>query len=125
MRGTTQYCFDSLGVKEEGRYPLGLFYCQNGKSEGQVFTLTKGGEFRREDTCATVQDGTVSLTECYSNKDQKWQLRENGKAHSIVHEQSGLCMDITGVESGKQVKANKCDQKVDGQKFTFGKMCDA
>lgn len=121
MRGHVQYCFDTLGAKEAGSYPLGIFYCQNGKSANQVFTLTKSGEFRREETCAVVWSGKVHFTHCLGSSDQKWHLSEQSQ---IVNDKTGLCIDITGIESGKQVLAKTCDPTVPGQIWTFDKKCD-
>ncbi len=120
IRDTTKYCLDTLGAKEQGSWPLGVFYCQDGKSANQVMTLTKDGEFRREETCAVVWSGLVSMHTCLGSQDQKWHRTSDG---AIVHDKSGLCLDITDVQSGKQVHANPCDPSRPGQKWKFDHDC--
>ncbi len=119
-RVTTKYCLDTLGVKEHGIFPIGMFFCQEGKSANQVFTLTKNGQFRREDSCAQVRLGKAIMTSCYDTQDQKWHLTSNG---AIVNSKTGLCLDITNVESGKNVDMKECDPTRPGQKWNFAIKC--
>lgn len=116
----TKYCLDTLGAKEQNSLPLGLYYCQNGKSANQVFTLSKNGEFRREDVCAVVWSGKVQMYTCLGSLNQKWHLNNHGQ---IVNDKTGLCLDKSNIEIGKQLHANNCDPSSPGQIWKFDKNC--
>lgn len=111
---------DTLGGKEQGQIELGIFYCQNGKSANQVFTLTNNGILRREESCASVYNYFVYLRACDDSSELKWHTNSDG---NIVHDSSGLCLDVTSVKSGHQMKVANCDASLPGQKWTFEKSC--
>lgn len=120
MIGTTNFCLDTLSGKEQGQIPLGVFYCQGGKSANQVFTLTNEGVLRREEACASVYNKFVYLRNCDDSSEQKWHMNSDG---NFIHDSSGLCLDATDVKSGQQMKAAACDPNSSGQKWSFEKHC--
>jgi hypothetical protein len=112
-------CFDTLGKDEKGRIDLGVFYCQGGASANQVFSLSHKNELRREDLCCSGSNApgsSVIMEPCWDKSNQKW---KHTKSSTIVHIESGLCIDITDVKSGEIAKLKTCDTSKPGQLWEF------
>ncbi|XP_058800355.1 polypeptide N-acetylgalactosaminyltransferase 1 [Phymastichus coffea] len=111
-------CLDNLQRDEEKPYNLGLYECHSQLFPSQYFSLSKKGELRREDTCATVIEDEnkkdtfkVCMKECEEIEDDKeWILTEDGK---ILHLRTGLCLDTTGIKSKDDVIATACSDSQD------------
>ena len=113
----TGFCLDTLQRDEKNIINLGVFSCQGGGSSAQMFSLTKSNQLRREMTCVEAQaansgkPGSVQLTQC-SSSPQKWQLTEDKLMQNM---DTGLCLDVDGVQGGGDVVANKCDSSKETQ----------
>lgn len=112
-------CLDTLGKDEKNQFNVGLFFCQNGQSAMEVFSLSKTGELRREEACMDSQGQAgqpVGMMNCHDQRgNQEWKLnRETG---AIIHS-SGLCLDRAEVKSGGDVIINPCSGS-DSQKWEF------
>ncbi|XP_033761442.1 probable N-acetylgalactosaminyltransferase 9 isoform X2 [Pecten maximus] len=94
-------CLDTLGKDEKTTFDVGLFSCQNGASASEVFSLSMDKELRREEGCMAYHGqtgGHPQLVNCNGAANQKWQHDKN--TGTIVHEETGLCLDRDKVESG-------------------------
>jgi hypothetical protein len=101
----SSFCLDTLGKDEKTSFSLGVFFCQGGTSANQVFSLSKADELRREDLCSSgagKEGSDVQMVPCYGDKMHKW--THSKKSSSIVHKESGLCLDVTNVKNGEYVK---------------------
>lgn len=120
-------CLDTLQRDEKGTINLGVFSCQSGGSSSQVFSLTKSGQLRREMTCAVVypsnkkdgeKSGSVLMPACTGPLDnEKWTFKDN----LLEHSETGLCLDVDGIVSGKDIVARPCDKEKGTQKWEFHK----
>ncbi|XP_031780011.1 polypeptide N-acetylgalactosaminyltransferase 1-like [Nasonia vitripennis] len=111
-------CLDNLQNDEEKPYNLGVYECHSQLFPSQYFSLSKVGELRREDTCATVVEDEhskdifkVSMKACDEiENDREWMLTEDGK---ILHLRTGLCLDATGIRTKEDVLAAACSDSPD------------
>lgn len=110
-------CLDTMGRDEKATFNMGLFYCQNGKSSSEVFSLTKRDEIRREEMCLDALgklNQTVSVMHCHEQRgNQEW--KHNRETGTIIHS-SSLCLDRAEIKSGGDVVINKCTG-ADSQKW--------
>ncbi|XP_050446110.1 polypeptide N-acetylgalactosaminyltransferase 1-like [Cataglyphis hispanica] len=107
-----QLCLDNLQHEEDKPYNLGLYSCHTKLYPSQFFSLSNSGELRKEDTCGIILDDNqqphvqVQMTECNSENGEKdWILTNDGR---IIHVESGLCLDGTGLHSDENVRATSC-----------------
>lgn len=120
MRGK-QLCLDNLQHEEDKPYNLGLYNCHTKLYPSQFFSLSNSGELRKEETCAILEDNQksytqIQMTECNNEIDGKdWILTNDGR---IIHVESGLCLDGTGLHSDENVRATNC-ANVPGQFWKF------
>ena len=79
---------------------MSLYFCQNGASMNQMFSLTKTGQLRRESFCAfgsNVEGSILKMRSCsnYGVQSEKWTHSNDGL---IVNSESGkyihICMYI-------------------------------
>ncbi|XP_014224842.1 polypeptide N-acetylgalactosaminyltransferase 1-like [Trichogramma pretiosum] len=106
-------CLDNLQRDEEKPYNLGVYECHAELFPSQYFSMSKNGELRREDTCATVVEHAklkdvfkVNMKACDEiDDDKEWTLTEDGK---IIHLRTGLCLDASGLNSKDDVLASTC-----------------
>lgn len=117
-----QLCLDNLQHEEDKPYNLGLYSCHTKLYPSQFFSLSNSGELRKEDTCGIISDDNqkphalVQMTECNSeNGGKDWILTNDGR---IIHVESGLCLDGTGLHSDENVRATSC-ANVPGQFWEF------
>ncbi|XP_060079724.1 probable N-acetylgalactosaminyltransferase 9 [Ylistrum balloti] len=113
-------CLDTLGKDEKVTFDVGLFSCQNGASASEVFSLSMDNELRREEGCMTYHGqtgGHPQLVNCNGAASQKWKHDKN--TGTIIHTQSGLCLDRDKVESGGYSLVMTCTPNKDSQKWTF------
>uniref|UniRef100_A0A182DZL0 SUI1 domain-containing protein n=1 Tax=Onchocerca ochengi TaxID=42157 RepID=A0A182DZL0_ONCOC len=114
-------CLDTLQRDEKMDISLGVFSCQNGKSEAQLFSLTNDGKLRREITCAKIDRNSivgnkaiVQLVYCGEDeKDDKWILKD-GK---LQNEDLDLCLDVMGLKNNDNIVARSCINDLDTQKW--------
>ena len=115
----SSFCLDTLGKDEKGIIDLGVFFCQGGSSANQVFSWSNIYELRREDLCcsgSSTVGARVRMHHCSGSKSEKWSHTKGGQ---IVHTESGLCLDVSGVNNGEFPLLNKCDSNKQGQKWEF------
>ncbi|CAF0715034.1 unnamed protein product [Brachionus calyciflorus] len=116
----SSFCLDTLGKDEKKNIELGVFFCQNGASANQVFSLSNSDELRREDVCCVGQSSAgsvVRLVYCNGMASQKWiHDRQSG---AVVHKSSGLCLDVTDVKNGELAKLENCNKNRPGQIWQF------
>lgn len=105
-------CLDNLQHEEDKPYNLGLYSCHSKLYPSQFFSLSNSGELRKEDTCGIILDDNqkayaqIQMTECNNENDGKdWILSNDGR---IIHVESGLCLDGTGLHSEENVRATSC-----------------
>lgn len=116
-----QLCLDNLQHEEDKPYNLGLYNCHTKLYPSQFFSLSNSGELRKEETCATLEDNQksytqIQMTECNNEIDGKdWILTDDDR---IIHVESGLCLDGTGLHSDENVRATNC-ANVPGQFWKF------
>ncbi|KAJ8680357.1 hypothetical protein QAD02_016144 [Eretmocerus hayati] len=111
-------CLDNLQHDEEKPYNLGVYDCHFHLYPSQYFSLSKSGELRREETCATVSEEEdskgvfkVIMKSCDEiERDKEWMMSEDGK---ILHLRSGLCLDSTGIHAKDDVTATACSDSPD------------
>lgn len=112
-------CLDTLGKDEKSQFNVGLFFCQNGASASEVFSLSKHGELRREEMCMDSQghEGQVVIMyNCHGLKgNQEW--KHNRDTKTLIHS-SGLCLDRAEIKSSGYVIVNPCTGS-DSQKWEF------
>ncbi|OZC08470.1 glycosyltransferase, group 2 family protein, partial [Onchocerca flexuosa] len=114
-------CLDTLQRDEKMAISLGVFSCQSGKSEAQLFSLTNDGKLRRELTCAKINRNAivdnkaiVQLADCREDeKDDKWILKD-GK---LQNEDVDLCLDVMGLKNNDNIVARSCINDLDTQKW--------
>ncbi|KAL6440080.1 hypothetical protein ACFW04_003008 [Cataglyphis niger] len=117
-----QLCLDNLQHEEDKPYNLGLYSCHTKLYPSQFFSLSNSGELRKEDTCGIILDDNqqphaqVQMTECNNENGEKdWILTNDGR---IIHVESGLCLDGTGLHSDENVRATSC-ANIPGQFWKF------
>ncbi|KAM3722910.1 putative N-acetylgalactosaminyltransferase [Dirofilaria immitis] len=113
-------CLDTLQRDEKMTISLGVFSCQSGKSEAQLFSLTNDGKLRRELTCAKIDrsvvrnnKAVVQLVYCKEDDKDKWILKD-GK---LRNENVDLCLDVTGLKNNDDIIARNCIDGLDAQKW--------
>ncbi|WAQ93812.1 GALT9-like protein [Mya arenaria] len=83
---------------------------ENVQAYGMVFSLSKKGELRREDSCCSSGGGNgdkIALTRCFDDSKQRFtHSRDTGV---IKHEASGRCLDIADEQSGGFVHLRDCN----------------
>ncbi|XP_052801454.1 probable N-acetylgalactosaminyltransferase 9 isoform X2 [Mya arenaria] len=103
-------CLDTMGKDEKTVFDIGVFSCQGGASASEVFSLSKKGELRREDSCCSSGGGNgdkITLTRCFDDSKQRFtHSRETGV---IKHEASGRCLDIADEQSGGFIYLRDCN----------------
>ncbi|XP_052807229.1 probable N-acetylgalactosaminyltransferase 9 isoform X1 [Mya arenaria] len=103
-------CLDTMGKDEKTVFDIGVFSCQGGASASEVFSLSKKGELRREDSCCSSGGGNgdkIALTRCFDDSKQRFtHSRETGV---IKHEASGRCLDIADEQSGGFIHLRDCN----------------
>ncbi|KAL5006230.1 hypothetical protein ScPMuIL_015036 [Solemya velum] len=112
-------CLDTLGKDEKKTFDTGVYSCQNGASQAEVFTLSLQDEIRREESCMTSNGepgSTVPFQECHGREDQKWM--HNKEKELIIHKMSNLCLDRAEEGNGGSVRVKTCDDSP-SQKWTF------
>ncbi|XP_059168210.1 probable N-acetylgalactosaminyltransferase 9 isoform X1 [Physella acuta] len=112
-------CLDTLQKDEKSVFDIGMFFCQNGGSASQVFSLTHEGQLRREEACleASGSSGShVSLMPCHGSSSQQW-IHDKSK-NTVIHKSSNKCLDTGGNKSGELVVINTCDDRL-SQKWTM------
>ncbi|KAJ8956321.1 hypothetical protein NQ318_015059 [Aromia moschata] len=104
-------CLDDLQLAEDKVGPLGLYQCHPYLAMSQYFSVSAGGELRKENFCAEVFGaGDVQLTECHGRRrEQYWVLYRNGTVYSPA---AGRCLSGEGVENGKGLKVRDCKNSV-------------
>ncbi|XP_011494575.1 PREDICTED: polypeptide N-acetylgalactosaminyltransferase 1 [Ceratosolen solmsi marchali] len=115
---TKNLCLDNLQRDEEKPYNIGVYECHSKLYPSQYFSMSKSGELRREDVCATVIEDEllnyifkVNMRGCDEiEHDKEWILTEDGK---ILHLRTGLCLDATGVHSKEDVIVSLCSDSPD------------
>ncbi|XP_069110919.1 probable N-acetylgalactosaminyltransferase 9 isoform X2 [Argopecten irradians] len=113
-------CLDTLGKDEKTTFNMGLFSCQNGASASEVFSLSMDDELRREEGCMEYHGqsgGHPQLVNCNGAAKQKWKHDKN--TGTIVHTETGLCLDRDKVESGGFSLVMTCTPNKDSQKWAF------
>lgn len=80
-----------MGQNEEFQINLGIYFCQNGASMNQVFSLTKTGQLRREKFCiigSSVEGSIVKMRTCseYQVLSEQWSHMREGP---IMNKESG------------------------------------
>ncbi|CAG9535726.1 unnamed protein product [Cercopithifilaria johnstoni] len=114
-------CLDTLQQNEDKAIFLGVFSCQSGKSEAQLFSLTNDGKLRRELTCAKIYQNTivdnkaaVQLVYCgESEKEDRWILKDS----KLRNEDVDLCLDVVGLKNNDNIVARSCTNDFDTQKW--------
>ncbi|CAK5079740.1 unnamed protein product [Meloidogyne enterolobii] len=118
-------CLDTLQrLENKGIVNLGVWECQIEGSSSQAFSWSKDKQLRRETTCVDIDPinknlkgkQKVVLKDCV--KSQLIQF-EHFKGGLLRHLNSGLCLDIEGLNSGDDIYFNKCDETVESQKWVF------
>ena len=112
-------CFDTLNQDEKRRIDLGVYFCQNGASANQVFSLSKKDELRTEVLCVTARKKPGSqlyLDRCADKFSQKWKHIKGG---TLKNFESNLCIDLTNVKSGEMARLEKCNMNKPDQLFEF------
>ncbi|KAL3832393.1 hypothetical protein ACJMK2_024040 [Sinanodonta woodiana] len=105
-------CLDTLGKDDKTIFDVGLFSCQGGHSANEVFSLSMQDELRREEACMHTSGtigATVSLRPCTGESIQKW--KHDKEKQTIIHVDSGLCLDVAQENSGGLVHIGKCEDK--------------
>ncbi|CAJ0941791.1 unnamed protein product, partial [Mesorhabditis belari] len=122
-------CLDTLQrLENKGTIILGVYFCQGGGSSSQAFSFSKDYEVRREATCLQVDHKNPgnpkrnALIQPCSDA-TKVQFKHT-KGGPITHVESGLCLDVDGVESGGDVYFTECNTEKATQKWTFQKYFD-
>ena len=111
-------CLDTLG--EHYLSKVGVYPCIE-SSENQLFSFTNTDQIRLNDFCFSA-DNTASpghnlkMASCSSAENQKWSHTKGGP---IVNRKTGLCIDITDVNTHGMAKLEKCDSNKLGQKWTW------
>lgn len=120
-------CLDILNRNEEKTEPLGVFSCSPRGEDSwtnQVFSLTKSGELRREETCAiaNLSSGKVEMGKCidldivkqkkkkvaYLRKKKQLWIHEKGG--QIINMATKECMTAKKLESMDDIKLEPCDK---------------
>ncbi|XP_021369939.1 probable N-acetylgalactosaminyltransferase 9 [Mizuhopecten yessoensis] len=117
---SSNLCLDTLGKDEKMTFDVGLFSCQNGASASEVFSLSMENELRREEGCMAYNGksgGHPHLVNCNGAANQKWKHDKN--TGTIIHTESGLCLDREKVESGGYSMVITCVANKDSQKWAF------
>ena len=69
----TKLCIDVMGGDEHHPFQQGVYFCQEGKSSNQVYSLSLHGEIRREEGCLEATDGRVMYnSHCHRGPNQLW-----------------------------------------------------
>uniref|UniRef100_A0A158Q8H7 Polypeptide N-acetylgalactosaminyltransferase n=1 Tax=Elaeophora elaphi TaxID=1147741 RepID=A0A158Q8H7_9BILA len=118
---SSELCLDTLQRDENKAISLGVFQCQSGKSETQLFSLTNDGKLRRELTCVKIDRNTivddeasVQLVYCGGSEDEdRWILKDD----KLQNQDLDLCLDVGGLRSGDNVVARSCANDFDTQKW--------
>ena len=124
-------CLDNMQNNEDLAYNLGIYPCHAELSMSQFFAVSKGGQLRREESCAEVEgygeDGIVKMVPCplIPTDDQKW-IRtpvfhymtlilfkpitfyiffQRGE---LIHERSGKCLDRGTKMESSDVTISPC-----------------
>ncbi|VDN05065.1 unnamed protein product [Thelazia callipaeda] len=108
---SSNLCLDTLQRDENTVVFMGVFSCQSGGSQSQLFSLTHDKKLRRELTCAKIDPNTVvnnkapvQIVICQHGDDDLWTLM-NGK---LRNENVKLCLDVFGLKSGDDIVARPC-----------------
>ncbi|KAK7109708.1 probable N-acetylgalactosaminyltransferase 9 isoform X1 [Littorina saxatilis] len=117
---SSNLCMDTLQKDEKMVFDMGLYSCQNGASANQVLSLSYKDELRREEGCLDSggKDGDkLTLRQCNQAKaTMKW--KHDKKKNKIIHEQSGLCVDVNGEKNDGHPMLKPC-KDTDSQIWTF------
>lgn len=112
-------CLDTMGKDEKSSFNIGIFPCQNGGSASEVFSLSKEGELRREDTCLDsegYENIAVAMATCHGQGgNQKWTHdRETGTINHV----GGGCLDRLYATNGGVIFIKPCTGSL-SQKWEF------
>ncbi|CAJ0578913.1 unnamed protein product, partial [Mesorhabditis spiculigera] len=119
-------CLDTLQrLENKGTIILGVFSCQGGGSSSQAFSYSRADEVRREATCLQVGPKEHGIKKrkaliqfCLDDRPIEFAHEKDGP---IMHRDSGLCLDVGGVESGGDLYFDDCVDNKESQRWSFKK----
>eukprot|EP00056_Hartaetosiga_gracilis_P003482 m.64028 g.64028 ORF g.64028 m.64028 type:complete len:618 (+) comp11471_c0_seq1:36-1889(+) len=120
---STNHCLDSMSGVEKSM-KAGLYPCQSGFSENQIFYFTKtNNEIRREGMfnamCldfAGKKGGNPSMYGCHFMKgNQEW-LRVD---KTIVHKPTSFCLTASKSQGKAQLQLTQCERGNESQEWVF------
>ncbi|XP_033640079.1 polypeptide N-acetylgalactosaminyltransferase 13-like [Asterias rubens] len=102
-------CVDTVKAGESK--PIGVAKCGKGLPS-QAFMITLDGEFRWEDLCLDLADyrpgQKLTLEGCHGmGGSQEW---KHSKPGHITHKESGMCLDVAGLQT-KVLVINVCRER--------------
>uniref|UniRef100_A0A1B6DLC8 Polypeptide N-acetylgalactosaminyltransferase n=1 Tax=Clastoptera arizonana TaxID=38151 RepID=A0A1B6DLC8_9HEMI len=102
----SELCFDTMQHSEDTDYSLGVYICHKKLFSSQLFSLSKEGEIRREEVCASVTPlYEIAMMKCTGTPDQVFQITEYGQ---LKNDASELCIDADNLNVGENLKVAKC-----------------
>ncbi|GLV38381.1 Polypeptide N-Acetylgalactosaminyltransferase 1 [Carabus blaptoides fortunei] len=119
LKTSNNMCADNLQLPDDAVGPLGLYGCHQKLTPTQMFSLSRAGEIRQEDSCAEATNkNTVQLSKCHGHgANQEW-LYKDGR---LVSKQSGLCLSTEGVQGNQPLVLQICAKSSTDQSWEFSK----
>ncbi|XP_001607575.2 polypeptide N-acetylgalactosaminyltransferase 1 [Nasonia vitripennis] len=112
-------CLDSITSNDEHPFFLAVNICQDDLTPEQYFSVDEFGQLRKENVCATIVKDSfmVQMVSCNKHVEpKKWRLTKYGQ---IMHVQSGLCLDASGLKSSQKILARTCSKNTPDQQWKF------